>query len=972
MTIETKIAKNGRINAKVNGKCVAINTLSELVAKSLRNNEQVELIASDGHKFTCTGYDFYEFAHPLCKRYSFNFMDDAGNTFPAYTMTEAIYTVDKFASGEYKTRNIFAEYAVTAEAMDIATEAEIELANSNAETESATENDNEKHNERTYITFSVAPYHCEELKQEHFDDIKAELEEITEGKNVRCDAEFGIAVVVPNGQAKDSVEKILDAYGLNYQRYIFTKHENAEAATVEVSNETAIDANEGNELIDLPEILILKEKRQQHVKELDTLITNKGVCTADEFNTAACELHAKISYIDLRIDAINKGDNFDYRAAEEHIENVYIDLQNFIDYQIHVNGLTQEQCEAIYVALFSDRNFNDELNVELRDKMIENFKAQNLSANNAEVNTATDANEEIINCTDDIIITDDAYTQMIRTELANAQIASGNYGIQINGEWVYFTDHKITRIDAGEFSFEYTLQGRKQFRHNGRVISRDGVIKIVENKETAKAQEKSFREFFINPDAPKHGFFQVQISPTFADSCEHNYTRYFEYYADAINIVNDAIKFCGDVPTYITIKRDKQAGMIYYHRNSDGTVCLDKPDTDFFKNYSADEIKSRIGEIDRAIADNIQFRNENDSPIIGVAILNANDQLAVTRNFYEFVLHENAPVTLAETDGSEEDDDDNEVFNLLPSVDELNDVDLTKSAYFDGRADLGYIFKLSVAINHSFDGTRPWTLESIDGNITVEGRTWQDYAKFIITDTDGSEEDDDVDEMPALYPTDDDSDDDELIDLPATTPADDFEAKLAELKAKQDAAKTAELAAKKVYEEASDKYVECQEATQNFLDAHADKLTEKINTLEIESYITMIRDNGKERYDVFDTSQLNVYAFNGFGEMFLVRYMGNVLGTYDTPAQIEVVINQLKAAIERGDREFTFPTVEELTKPEVDKMATADSLTRAMTIALENYQDFCRVGNLTAATNELSLYNICREAMTELWKGEAA
>lgn len=131
MTIEVKIAKNGRINAKVNGKCVAINTLSELVGKSLRNNEQVELIASDGHKFTCTGYELYEFAHPLCRRDSFNFMDDAGNTFPAYTMTDAIYTVDKFASGEYKTRNIFAEYTVSAMAQETATNAEIENAQAN-------------------------------------------------------------------------------------------------------------------------------------------------------------------------------------------------------------------------------------------------------------------------------------------------------------------------------------------------------------------------------------------------------------------------------------------------------------------------------------------------------------------------------------------------------------------------------------------------------------------------------------------------------------------------------------------------------------------------------------------------------------------------------------------------------------------------------------------------------------------------
>lgn len=176
-----------------------------------------------------------------------------------------------------------------------------------------------------------------------------------------------------------------------------------------------------------------------------------------------------------------------------------------------------------------------------------------------------------------------AESEISNAEAANVQIASGNYDIQINGERVYFTDHKITRIDAEDklgFSFEYTLQGRKQFRHNGRVISRDGVIKIVENREIAKAQSKTFREFFINPDVPKHGFFQVQISPTFADGCEHDYSRYFDYYADAIKFVNDAIEFCGDVPTHITIKRDKQAGKVYYHRTPDGSVHIDKPDTE--------------------------------------------------------------------------------------------------------------------------------------------------------------------------------------------------------------------------------------------------------------------------------------------------------------------------------------------------------------------------------------------------------
>lgn len=42
--------------------------------------------------------------------------------------------------------------------------------------------------------------------------------------------------------------------------------------------------------------------------------------------------------------------------------------------------------------------------------------------------------------------------------------------------------------------------------------------------------------------------------------------------------------------------------------------------------------------------------------------------------------------------------------------------------------------------------------------------------------------------------------------------------------------------------------------------------------------------------------------------------------TDDTPAQVEAVISELKAAIKRGDTEFTFPTVDELSGTEISKM----------------------------------------------------
>ena len=44
------------------------------------------------------------------------------------------------------------------------------------------------------------------------------------------------------------------------------------------------------------------------------------------------------------------------------------------------------------------------------------------------------------------------------------------------------------------------------------------------------------------------------------------------------------------------------------------------------------------------------------------------------------------------------------------------------------------------------------------------------------------------------------------------------------------------------------------------------------------------------------------------------------LGEYDTPAQVEAVILELKAAIKRSDKEFTFPTVENLSGTETSKM----------------------------------------------------
>lgn len=208
-----------------------------------------------------------------------------------------------------------------------------------------------------------------------------------------------------------------------------------------------------------------------------------------------------------------------------------------------------------------------------------------------------------------------------------------------------------------------------------------------------------------------------------------------------------------------------------------------------------------------------------------------------------------------------------------------------------------------------------------------------------------------VDEMPALFPVEVGDLDDELIDPPVTTHADDFEA---ELEARYEA------------------FMAAQPAEVKELNA---KLAE--STLKSDMWVH-VTDGVGNLYGCFIRGVLNAVRVEYNAEPegirgYTLRYLNDEpMEIYDTFAQVKAAIEQFKAAIERGDSEFTFPTVDELTEPEIDKTATADSLTRAMTIALEKYQDFCRVGNLTAATNELSLYNICRKAMTELWKEEAA
>ena len=205
------------------------------------------------------------------------------------------------------------------------------------------------------------------------------------------------------------------------------------------------------------------------------------------------------------------------------------------------------------------------------------------------------------------------------------------------------------------------------------------------------------------------------------------------------------------------------------------------------------------------------------------------------------------------------------------------------------------------------------TADAVDAAAEAE----TELANAVITETGGSEDDVEETFTANVLPADDD-DDDELIDEPETTPeppTDDFATKLTELEAAKADAQAKEEAAKAVYQAAADETKKRSADLQKFLDEHAARLCNKLQALAPAQRMELITARGTREF-CRDFTNLYVDAPNSFGRRFIITYYnGRILAHYDTPAQVETVIELLKTAIERGDKEFTFPTVEELSAP---------------------------------------------------------
>ena len=153
-----------------------------------------------------------------------------------------------------------------------------------------------------------------------------------------------------------------------------------------------------------------------------------------------------------------------------------------------------------------------------------------------------------------------------------------------------------------------------------------------------------------------------------------------------------------------------------------------------------------------------------------------------------------------------------------------------------------------------------------------------------------------------------------------------FEVKLASLIEAKDAAKAIADAKDAAFEKARaeskkawDVYDAAKDKVVKLYERKAAELTDKINLPEF----TLRVITQDKVVDMFIDKNLFVHFLDDFDPRtfvdiyrFAIAYhdiwIGNRLAVYDTPEQVETVIEMLKAAVERGDTVFQFPTIDEL------------------------------------------------------------
>lgn len=195
---------------------------------------------------------------------------------------------------------------------------------------------------------------------------------------------------------------------------------------------------------------------------------------------------------------------------------------------------------------------------------------------------------------------------------------------------------------------------------------------------------------------------------------------------------------------------------------------------------------------------------------------------------------------------------------------------------------------------------------------------------------------------------------------------DNFTAERDRLTAERDSAEAKLREAEKALQAARLAAREAQDKLYDFMADTVSALNERINlpvdVIEVKSA------NGYSPYIYLDTVTVSFDNSKLIIRGNCSEINGLTLGTYDTPEQVSTVIDGLKAAIERGDKRFTFPPAEntKIATVTLDKAKLTDSLERALKIAVTRANIFASNGQITAAETERAIAQICRDARREV------
>lgn len=195
---------------------------------------------------------------------------------------------------------------------------------------------------------------------------------------------------------------------------------------------------------------------------------------------------------------------------------------------------------------------------------------------------------------------------------------------------------------------------------------------------------------------------------------------------------------------------------------------------------------------------------------------------------------------------------------------------------------------------------------------------------------------------------------------PAEPLVESFTARRDRLLAERDAADAKLKEAEEAFKAARLAAFNADDAVMDFMEDAADEMRERIDLPTAEIEIKTMEGNlayiNAESVYV-DCDNLKFTLRGDCSEL-----NGLTLGIYDTPEQVMTAVEKFKTAIERGDKRFNFANPGQ----NFDKHAMRDSLERAMKIALERHEGFVKLGQMTAAENEMKLYAICRNALAAL------